>query len=112
MKSSALETWGFIGALMAASALSFFIVRYVAKGPTEGAVEYMAAMLEPPASAPPVVIRSVAPSVVSSSITAEPTASAATASSATAARTSFVDTLRSGHAGLRSYARSQLRANQ
>ncbi|MDP7030522.1 MAG: hypothetical protein QF733_09910 [Phycisphaerales bacterium] len=116
MKGHAMETWGFIGSLLVVSAVSFVVVRFVATGPSEDAVEYMAAMLEPPASAPPVVIRSVAPSVIASpAITHVASSDASSAASAdpaaSAAPTSFVDTLRSGHAGLRSYDRSQLRAN-
>ncbi len=112
MNSSALETWGFIGALMIASAVSFVIVRFVAQGPSEGSVEYMAAMLEPPASAPPVVVRASAPSIVPQSLQATGSAALPSQSGSAAGPTSFVDTLRSGHSGRRSYDRSQLRANQ
>jgi hypothetical protein len=112
MKTTALDTWGFLGALLVVSAISFILVRYVAHPPNEAATAYMDALLDPPAAAPPPVIRSVAPAVVSQATTT-PTSGAATESPTSApAPTSFVDTLRSGQNGRHSYDRSQLRANQ
>ena len=110
MKTTAVDTWGFIGALLVVSAISFVLVRYVAHGPSEGAVAYMDALLEPPASAPAPVIRAVAPSVVAQA--AAVASSTPSTAAAAAAPTSFVDTLRSGQPGRHSYDRSQLRANQ
>lgn len=111
MKATATDTWGFIGALLIASAVSFVLVRYVAHGPSDAAENYLEALLEPPASAPAPVVVAVAPSVVSQKPAGNTTASSSVAA-APAAATSFVDTLRSGHAGRHSYDRSQLRANQ
>lgn len=114
MKTTAVDTWGFIGALLIASALSFLLVRFVAHGPSDGAESYLEALLEPPASAPAPVLIAVASSVVSQPVSGGSLSHANSSSDAAApaAPTSFVDTLRSGHAGLRSYDRSQLRANQ
>ncbi|MCP4759521.1 MAG: hypothetical protein GY894_10385 [Planctomycetes bacterium] len=112
MKATAIDTWGFIGALLAVSVISFVLVRYVAHGPSDGAEAYMEALLDPPASAPAPVIRVVAPSVVAKAAPTS-TSSASSASAANAsAPTSFVDTLRSRQPGRHSYDRSQLRANQ
>ncbi|HCA39982.1 MAG: hypothetical protein QF438_04505 [Phycisphaerales bacterium] len=115
MKTTAADTWGFIGALLIASAISFVLVRYIASGPSDGAESYLEALLEPPASAPAPAIVAVAPSVVSQKPAASggtTTSTSPTVAAAPAASTSFVDTLRSGRTGRHSYDRSQLRANQ
>ncbi len=91
MKTTAVDTWGFIGALLLVSAISFLLVRYVAHGPIEGAEQYMEALLEPPASASAPVIRVVAPSVVAQAM---PVSNSTISSHTNAvAPTSFVDTL-------------------
>jgi hypothetical protein len=114
MKTTAADTWGFIGALLIASAISFVLVRFIASDPSDGAESYLEALLEPPASAPAPAIVAVAPSVVMQKPAASGGSNTSTSSvaAAPAASTSFVDTLRSGYAERHSYDRSQLRANQ